>query len=735
MTAPDSLPSDSLGRVLAWLVERSDGTLTSRELAELLWLIPRLPAPPSPSSKPPKALPSPIPEAGTAGPGDSTPPPPQPSPDQTNPPSAPEPIDPHWPAVFPEATIEAAASQEPLLPLAVLPRAADVAELQASLSVRVAQSPPLGDRASLLKALRPLLRRRPDPLRSRLHEERTAEAWAETGLLLPVLQPGHAPWFEEVLILVDAGLSMRVWHGVARELGLVLASSQVFPRVRLRFLSAEAFPAGTPKPSEGSLLLLVSDAAGSHWWDGGMFDLLEDWCRRCPTAILQLLPPWQWDTALAVGEQVTITNTTQAGANSHYSAERLDWWEMENPPLWTARIPVIPVDHGAFATWSAVVMGEQGYAIGGVALPDEASRSDWLTQRLAEAGSGRAGLHEGADPTASDLWSAFCRSATPQAQRLLMVMATAPVLTLPVIGLLHEAKVHGSTSPLPIAEVLVSHLVRCLPDQDDVVDPSELQFALVPELAELLLSRLAAVDRLDVIRTVSALVERRWNGSIAEPSFQAALLDPTLLPEERLREGVVQFASVTARLLDTLPGEKARAFAERIRRGSGLAPASPWPPSMAFEERAYKTARLVETPPLETITFSAGRLMEIALHPLPFKSARVEPDGPLQRWVGEALAFHEPLQREALPFGATAERADPLALTLVELRAGSFEMGSAEDEEGSHADEKPRHTVRLPSFFMGQTPITQAQWRVVAGWKEREGKHIALCSHSASTEG
>jgi formylglycine-generating enzyme required for sulfatase activity len=30
--------------------------------------------------------------------------------------------------------------------------------------------------------------------------------------------------------------------------------------------------------------------------------------------------------------------------------------------------------------------------------------------------------------------------------------------------------------------------------------------------------------------------------------------------------------------------------------------------------------------------------------------------------------------------------------------------------------------VRLESFFMSQTPISQAQWRLVAAWKEREGE-------------
>jgi len=47
-------------------------------------------------------------------------------------------------------------------------------------------------------------------------------------------------------------------------------------------------------------------------------------------------------------------------------------------------------------------------------------------------------------------------------------------------------------------------------------------------------------------------------------------------------------------------------------------------------------------------------------------------------------------------------------------------MGSPPNEEGRHASEDPPHEVTLKAFWLGQTPITQAQWRVVAGWPKLE---------------
>jgi formylglycine-generating enzyme required for sulfatase activity len=61
-----------------------------------------------------------------------------------------------------------------------------------------------------------------------------------------------------------------------------------------------------------------------------------------------------------------------------------------------------------------------------------------------------------------------------------------------------------------------------------------------------------------------------------------------------------------------------------------------------------------------------------------------------------------------------------VALTMVKIAAGSFLMGSPEDEPERSEAEGPQHQVTLGSFFMAQTLITQAQWRAVAGWQKVE---------------
>jgi formylglycine-generating enzyme required for sulfatase activity len=53
---------------------------------------------------------------------------------------------------------------------------------------------------------------------------------------------------------------------------------------------------------------------------------------------------------------------------------------------------------------------------------------------------------------------------------------------------------------------------------------------------------------------------------------------------------------------------------------------------------------------------------------------------------------------------------DPL-LGFVEVPAGSFRMGSEENESGAFDDETPRHELTLPPYLIGRFPVTVAQFR------------------------
>ena len=55
-----------------------------------------------------------------------------------------------------------------------------------------------------------------------------------------------------------------------------------------------------------------------------------------------------------------------------------------------------------------------------------------------------------------------------------------------------------------------------------------------------------------------------------------------------------------------------------------------------------------------------------------------------------------------------------IILKMVDIPAGTFLMGSPENEKGRDNYESPQRTVNVPTFFMGETLVTQAQWRAIA---------------------
>ena len=86
----------------------------------------------------------------------------------------------------------------------------------------------------------------------------------------------------------------------------------------------------------------------------------------------------------------------------------------------------------------------------------------------------------------------------------------------------------------------------------------------------------------------------------------------------------------------------------------------------------------------------------------------------LLRHPAQTQGFREPLEQEPLE--------NAIALTMLWIPPGRFWMGSPAQEPDREDDEGPLHLVQLEGFFMGQTPITQAQWREVAGWQPRDGE-------------
>ena len=92
------------------------------------------------------------------------------------------------------------------------------------------------------------------------------------------------------------------------------------------------------------------------------------------------------------------------------------------------------------------------------------------------------------------------------------------------------------------------------------------------------------------------------------------------------------------------------------------------------------------------------------------------------RWAVESWALALGLGEAPSPESASAERfTNSLGMEFVQIPAGSFMMGSPENEPGRQEDEGPQHRVTISKpFYLQTTPVTQRQWQQLMGntpWK------------------
>ncbi|MGB3208560.1 MAG: formylglycine-generating enzyme family protein [Crinalium sp.] len=349
---------------------------------------------------------------------------------------------------------------------------------------------------------------------------------------------------------------------------------------------------------------------------------------------------------------------------------------------------------------------------------------------------------------ARDRVGRFLELASPQAQRLVMLLAAAPVITLPIVRLIRDAMLHDIKSPLPIAEVFLSGLLQRLPGQTEreleyvlqesaeavqiqsqvsISDPPNIadqipqetqeivQYDFTPGVRPILLELLPAVDTISVINSVSAAVEQRWK-RVSNEDFRAFLVNPDVQVPEGL-EGMRAFGSVTADILEQLGGEYV-SFAQTLRQrtitssslppkesDSSVAPPqkdeAQFPPPLQTEEFTIISIELQPeskpTQDLELFSFLVATVQHRQSKQQQLQTTEWE----ILRQQQETYRFREPLPGNPL-------------LEMVAIPGGVFLMGSPEDEPEHQDDEFPQHEVTVEPFFMGAYPITQSQWRVVA---------------------
>ena len=509
-----------------------------------------------------------------------------------------------------------------------------------ALPVWLADPSMLSDSLAVMRALKPLLQKVAAGVGRKLDETATVEQVARTQMIVPILQAQQEQWFD-ILLVVDRGSSMHIWKRLVDDVVRILRSYGAFRDVRVFDLEVRFDPQGgdgsagrqnnknskdtdtvvlrsVPKgtehwPSElldqrgRRVVIVLSDCAGKYWWNGTLLPMLHDWGRVMPMVVWQMLPMWMWKrTALGRGTAVAIANDRPGVANQQLLGQIFDadgdLDEAQNTGM-RLPMPVVTSQVSDLEQWSRMVAGDRRQSVPGFLLPQQGGRvprsqsiEELAQKRVEDDKASETTVEEQIGVIAGERVQRFHQLSSPGAKRLVMLLAAAPVITLPVVRLIRDSMLYADRSPLPVAEVFLGGLLQRLEEQAGT-DFELVQYDFLPKIRETLLSVLPAVDTIDVINRVSAAVERRWNQIRPDQSFRAFLMNPNVKAPPEL-EGLRSFASVTADILDQLAGEEYQEFAQQLRQGlpepttvieskfPGLPPLEEFsftPPTLSFE--------------------------------------------------------------------------------------------------------------------------------------------------------
>jgi formylglycine-generating enzyme required for sulfatase activity len=154
-------------------------------------------------------------------------------------------------------------------------------------------------------------------------------------------------------------------------------------------------------------------------------------------------------------------------------------------------------------------------------------------------------------------------------------------------------------------------------------------------------------------------------------------------------------------------GHRQEAGAEQGDKGAAASAAggTPAPVSAPAAASAPSTTPAAGAPPVSTSSVAA-KPPPLALSPLTVTTASLRREG--GRWQVD--------RQEVRVDAGDVDLGEGESLRLIQIPAGEFWMGSPADEIDRDSDEGPLHRARLAGFLLGQTPVTQAQWSLVARW-------------------
>jgi formylglycine-generating enzyme required for sulfatase activity len=582
----------------------------------------------------------------------------------------------------------------------------------------------LRDPLTLAKALRPLKRKVDSYTKVDIDEVATATRIAEGKIRIPVLKPAPQRWLDLALV-VEQNSNTVIWNQTLAEFQRLLERQGLFRDIRLwglkeidgriqlcpqtgtgELISATHSPKELIDARGQRLIILVSDCVSPLWRKGTIHSVLELWGKQGLLTLLQLLPPRLWErTALAYEVLGQVRNPSFNRQLKNYQLD-LEISPDEDDELptdlsKTIPIPVITLDPDSLSSWAKMLVGVgQNKTVSYCFLPNQNSQSP--TQQTAPSSQSN-------EEKNLLLINRFRATASPLARRLAGFMALAPV-QMSVIHLIQQT-VLAESNQLHVAEVFMSGLLKSFPASENSI---HLEYDFVEGIRPILRDYISVADSYLVIEKVSEYIAKRYG--LSSRNLDALLAENNPLSPQ-IASDILPFARLKAEVLREWGGEFTRVAAGLENQVTK----QEWLQTLNLQSFPVEVATIIFEEEIEINNESSQGLSQ-KLAKLNFETVFVNKRGKIiQTKSCEAYYYDEPLEIIP-PTPSKKSKKSPIQnpeskipnLRMLYIPEGEYWMGSSEDEKKRYDDESPQHKVKISPFFMGQTPITEAQWRFVA---------------------
>ena len=560
-----------------------------------------------------------------------------------------------------------------------------------------------------------------------MDEEATVDLISETGVWQPVLKPESELWLDVALVF-DTSPSMCLWQRFGADLHRLLARYGEFRDVRIWFLehktSKVTLTSRNRRPRKLNelltgdrrrLIVIVSDCIAPAWHNGAMRDLIGVWSAKLPTVVFHVFPERLWSrTALARSVTVEFkgkrdglpSDKLQPTSRSVWDRDRLE--ASLNQP--TVHLPVVTLEPDSLSSWAKMVAGDRRSRVLGIV---------WDAPPLQPKASSQSSAPSA--PSITDRIDTFLLTASPISRQLAALLVSAPVITLPIVRLIKQTNL-SQASAVHMAEVFMSGLLKVSGTHKPTFENAErIAYELVDgEVRDRLRAGSRVADALTIYTKVSEYVAQGLGKSVSD--FWALLRTPAKGKSSEETEFLDAFATVTAKILRGL-GSEFEAIADSLyplpaEAESGLEEEDTFPGLRTLEYSTSQIERtkiipefpLIQTKDVRVVTITPSDIPSIETEPFSFEVATIEREGSEEPWTVQRQS--QQAHRYIEPLG------NGVSIAMVAIPGGRFVMGSPEDEPERNDNEGPQHEVQVQGFFMGRYPITQAQWKEVAGFPE-----------------